>query len=788
MGKSKVVSQASDRSVPAIASAMRPALSPWLGACGLVALVVAAYVPVWQAGYVWDDDAHITDNTTLRDLSGLRRIWLQPHATPQYYPLVHTTFWCEYHLWGLHPLGYHLSNVLLHAVNALLLWCVLRRLGLPAAWWLAGLFALHPVHVESVAWVTERKNVLSALCYLGSLLAWLRCWQEDESQPRRAGWPFYGMSLLLFLCALLSKTVTCSLPAVFLLLRWWKQGRVSRGYALATLPFFVLGLPLALHTMALEKTHVGAHGAEWSWSVVERGLIAGRVLWFYAGKLLFPWRLAFMYPRWQVSASSWWQYLFPAAVLALLLALYVGRRRLGRGPLVAVLFFIGTLVPALGFFNVYPMRYSFVADHFQYLASIGVLVLAGAGCQYLLARWSVPQRGVVGGAVLTILGILTWQQARVYHDALTLWNDTLAKNPNCWMAYMNRAKAHLELGQADEALADCAHAVEVKPDLREGHGLAGAYAGRGDAYRDLGQKQQALDDYNRALALEPDVAEVYGSRGLVYDQLGDTAQAIRDYNRAIELKSTEPDVYVNRGTAYQKMGEMPRALADFTRAIELKAARPEAPGLALASIYADRGATYQSLGQAAQAFDDLNRAIELEPDLANAYTNRGLTYQLTGQFQQALADHDRALELRPDYADAYVNRGTVYRNLDQVPQALADFTRAIEVKPDGAVAYYNRGNLYLQLARLQEAIADCTRAVELQPTLAQAYSARGIAHQKLGHLDQAIADYTRALELKPDYAVAYKNRAIAYRQAGQPEQAYQDYQHARILQEYGLAR
>jgi len=468
----------------------------WLGACGLVLLVLAAYAPVWRAGYIWDDDAHIINNSTLHNLPGLRRIWLQPHATPQYYPLVHTTFWCEYHLWGLHPLGYHLTNVLLHAANALLLWCLLRRLGLPGAWWIAGLFALHPVHVESVAWVTERKNVLSAFCYLLSFLAWLRCWPAEESRPRQARpraalhWIFYGLSLLLFLCALLSKTVTCSLPVMFLLVRWWKQGRVSRGYALAIVPFLALGLPLALHTVSLEKYHVGAIGEEWSWSYAERALIAGRALWFYAGKLLFPWRLTFMYPRWQISGTAWWQYLFPAGVLAVLTALYVWRRRLGRGPLVAVLFFIVTLVPALGFFNVYPMRYSFVADHFQYLASVGLLVLAGAASHAVLARMSSSGRGLVCGLGLTCLGVLTWQQARVYRDTLTLWNDTLAKNPNCWMAYNNRGVARLKLGQAEEALDDFAHGTALQAGVLHTHGLAGAYLARGDAYRELGQNRQ----------------------------------------------------------------------------------------------------------------------------------------------------------------------------------------------------------------------------------------------------------------------------------------------------------
>jgi len=743
--------------------------------------VLAAYAPVWRAGYIWDDDFHITNNSTLHSLPGLRRIWFQPHATPQYYPLVHTTFWCEYHLWGLHPLGYHLTNVLLHAANALLLWCVLRRLGVPGAWWIAGLFALHPVHVESVAWVTERKNVLSAFCYLLSFLAWLRCWPMEESRPRPArGWIFYGLSLLLFLCALLSKTVTCSLPVMFLLVRWWKQGRLSRAYALALVPFLALGLPLALRTVSLEKYHVGAIGDDFSWSHAERVLIAGRALWFYAGKLVWPWRLMFIYPRWQISATSWWQYLFPAAVVAVLLGLYVWRQRLGRGPLVAVLFFIGTLVPALGFFNVYPMRYSFVADHFQYLASVGLLVLAGAAGHAILGRWSCARRRLVAGLTLALVAALTWQQARAYHDMLTLWNDTLAKNPGCWMAYMNRAKAYLALGQADQALADFTRASALKQDINKACGRAAAYMYRGDAYRDLDQKQQAINDYSRAIALAPDVAEVYANRGLAYQHLGQMARAIDDYTRAIELQPDMPGTYTDRGTAYQESGQMPQALADFTKAIALKSNLIGAPDLA--GAYADRGMAYQLLGQAPQALSDYSRAIELQPDLAGAYTNRGLVYQFLGQLQQAVAEHNRAIDLNPEYAEAYANRGSAYQLMGQMKEALADFTRAVELKPDYAVAYYNRGNLCLQLGQPQQAIADCARAIERRPGLAQAYGTRGTAYHQLGQLQQAIRDYTRALELKPDYAVASNNLALAYRQLGRPDLASQEDRPGQVLQ------
>jgi protein O-mannosyl-transferase len=742
VGKGSVPSRQFGQSLSALPTAPAvPVVPAWLRACGLVMLALAAYAPVWHAGFIWDDDDHVTANSTLRSLSGLRRIWFETQATPQYYPLVHTTFWCEYHLWGLHPLGYHLTNLLLHAGNALLLWCVLRRLGVPGAWWAAALFAVHPVHVESVAWITERKNVLSTLCYLGSFLAWLRFWPPEDSRPRPGGgWIFYGLALLLFAGALLSKTVTCSLPAAFLLVRWWKQGRLSIRDGLVTAPFFVLGVPLALQTVFLEKSHVGAVGDEWTWSYVERVLIAGRAVWFYAGKLAWPQRLTFIYPRWQICATSWWQQLFPAAVVAVLLALYAWRRRLGRGPLVAVLFFVGTLIPALGFFDVYPMRYSFVADHFQYLASIGLLVLAGAAIHWLLINRSRMARCVAGGSLLALLGALTWQQARVYHDdLLTLWNDTLAKNPGCWMAYTNRGKAYVKLGQAERALDDFTHWGELHSVPNVTRGPAGAYVARGDAYRELGQAQQAANDYTHAIELEPDVAATYTSRGLVQ----------------------------------QHLGQLPQAIADYTRAIELK---PDS-----AEPYTDRGIVYQMLGQTQQAISDHTRAIELQPDLADAYANRGASYQQLGQLQQALADFTRAIELKPDSAEAYYNRANVFLKMKQAQAAIHDCTRALELQPDLAFAYGTRAQAYQQLGQLEEAIADYTSAIGLKPDYAQAYTCRAMAYQQSGQSERALQDCTQALALQPNLPVLYFNRAFLYYTLQQYQAASSDIQRGQEL-------
>ncbi len=338
----------------------------------LIVATLAAYVPAMQGGFIWDDDDYVTDNAALRSLAGLAAIWLQPGAVPQYYPLTFTSLWLDYQLWGVAPAGYHVVNVLLHGTNAVLVWLVLRRLALPGAWLAAMVFALHPVHVESVAWITERKNVLSGAFYLGALLAYLRFAGLGAPAAEAERWRSYALAVALFVCALLSKTVTCTLPAVILLLLWWKRGRVTRAEASATVPLFVVGACLALVTIWMERTHVGAQGAAWLLSPIDRALIAGRAVWFYAATLAWPHPLTFVYPRWEIDAGAWWQYLFPLAAAAVTALLFFARARIGRGPLVAVLCFGVTLAPALGFVDVYPMRYSFVADHYQYLASVAV--------------------------------------------------------------------------------------------------------------------------------------------------------------------------------------------------------------------------------------------------------------------------------------------------------------------------------------------------------------------------------------------------------------------------------
>ncbi len=344
----------------------------FIGAVVIVLMTVICYVPAMRGGFIWDDDENVTRNMVLRSWSGLAEIWTNPRSTQQYYPLTHTSFWIQYQLWDLNPFAYHLANIFLHSLNAIILWFVLRRLSVPGAWFAAAVFAVHPVHVESVAWITERKNVLSGAFYFASMLAYIRFAGLDDlpKVPR-----YYWLALGLFVCALLGKTATATLPAALLILLWWKRDRLTLRDILPLIPLFILGIGMGLLTGHLEKHHVGAVGEEWNIPIINKILIAGRIPWFYAGKLIWPAPLIFNYPRWHINPLDIWQYIYPIGVIVLIVFLWVLRNIIGKAPLAAVLYFGATLVPALGFFNVYFMRYSYVQDHFQYLASVGVIAL-----------------------------------------------------------------------------------------------------------------------------------------------------------------------------------------------------------------------------------------------------------------------------------------------------------------------------------------------------------------------------------------------------------------------------
>src|SRR6266436_3039651 len=327
----------------------------------LAALTILVYRPAWNGGFLWDDDAYVTNNDLLTASDGLRRIWFSLDSPSQYFPLVYTTFRIERALWGLNPSGYHWVNLLLHVANALLVWRALARLNVLGAWLAGAVFALHPVQVESVAWITERKNVLMGFFFLLTLLAWVAFVDQRTKRP----WLFYVLALILYLLALSAKTTACTLPAALFLILWLENQRISWKRIFQIVPFVVLGLSMGSLAIWWERYHQGTSRAIFTFlNPIERILVASRAVWFYLSKLIWPSKLTFIYPRWDIASTHLLDYVWLLAGLIGCMVIYFLRRDLGRSIEVAAAFFVATLGPVLGFIMLYTFRYTFVADHY----------------------------------------------------------------------------------------------------------------------------------------------------------------------------------------------------------------------------------------------------------------------------------------------------------------------------------------------------------------------------------------------------------------------------------------
>ena len=543
---------------------------------GLAIIVLAtliAYIPAIRADFIWNDNTYVYQNRLLAEpsLANLGKIWSLQIAhrpdgqkywapyTEQYYPIVFTTFWLESQLWtNTNPCGFHVVNILLHAANAVLVWFICRRLGFAWGFFAGLVFALHPVEAESVVWITERKNVLSGLFYFLALLAYLRF---DRDRNLR----FYFAALICFILALLSKTVTCTLPAALLLLLWLRHKRLPWRDVPRLIPFLVIGAALGLLTAYLERHSVGATGAEWQIHFWQRCVIAGRAIFFYLCKLLWPANLSFIYPRWEATHFSILELFWPLAAAALTVALWYWRKTLSLGVLVAWSCFVITLFPALGFFDVYPFRYSFVADHFQYLASVFAIALfVGLAHRvykrfqpkpFSFSKFSVLPT-MLAAAVLCLLAGATYIQASTYIDARTLWQHTTRINPQARMAWNNLGAIHLEKGNLPQAETCFRKALELRPDYAPGQVNYAAVLIRQGTYA------KAVEHLLRAIELQHDHVAAHLNLAKVYAQVRKYELAISTYKRTIALANASPLAADRRGRRIEALSDLSGVYAE----------------------------------------------------------------------------------------------------------------------------------------------------------------------------------------------------------------------------------
>ena len=681
----------------------------------LLCAIVTAYLPALNGGMLWDDSGHVT-GVALQPFHGLWRIWLEPGATQQYYPLLHTAFWIEHRLWGDNVLGYHLTNITLHALSSLLVVAIVRRLSLPGAWLAGFIFALHPVSTESVAWISEQKNTLSTVFYVSSALCYLRFDNDRKTRSR------YFIALALYVMALLTKSVTATLPVTLLIVLWWERGGLAWKRDVAPLlPWLAVGAASGALTAWVERTYIGAAGASFDLTIVQRFLLAGRVIWFYLSKLFWPSNLIFIYPHWDIDTAAPWQYAFPLAALALAGTLWAASRktsaRIARGAFAGFLCFTAALIPALGFVNVYPFIYSYVADHFQYQACLAIIVPCAAGMTLGIARLPaslIRLAPVAACLLLATLGWLTWQQSTMYRDSETLYRETIARNPASWMAYDNLGIILVhKAGGAPEAIRLFEKALEVRP-------------GYADAHLNLGS--------------------------VLFDMPGRRPEAIANYREAVRLSQGVENYHTALASALAEMPNGPNdAAGEYQSAVQLQPGDASAH-FALANILARKPDQLNS------AIAEYRATIAIQPDNAEAHTNLGsMLLRTPGGANDAVAGFREALRIRPHYAEAHYNLGTVLSDMPgRISEAIAEYEAALRDRPDYPEAHCNLGIALADIpGRLPDAIEQFKAALATNPNMYEAQYAWGMALVDVpGKRPEAIAHFREALRARPDFEPA----------------------------------
>ena len=710
---------------PTFATPMLARFWPPLAGLALVGAAALSFLPaILWGGFVWDDVEHIPGESALLDWDGLRRIWFAPREVqePHYRPLVYTSFWLEHKLWGFDPAGFHLVNVLLHGFNALLLWRILSRFAVPGAWLVAAVFAVHPLHVESVAWTIERKDVLSGLFYLGCVWAWLPFLGRDPplaaGAARRGPGPGrYCLALALLAAGMLAKNMVVTLPAALLILHWWRSGRVTLRQMLLLAPFFVVAAGLVAVDLWQVTTNTPA---AFGHTPVERLLIAARAAWFYVGMLAWPADLAVIYPRWSVHAGDWAAWAGVAAWAGILAALWRWRSRLGRGPLAAVLFYGVTLSPTLGFVDHTYMLFSYVADRYQYLAGIGVLALvlgaATVGVKRLPRQWRVGAGGAATLA-LALLATLTWRQASVYSDNVTFFRHVISVNPEAVGAHLNLADALVTEQRFEEAAAAARIAVRQRPDSADAHVNLGVALGQ------LERFEEAERHFREGARLAPAESGPLANLGVLLSRWNRPDEAEAALQQALAIEPGNLDALGNLAKLQTRHAQPDVALATYERLIER--------GGANAAALAAKG-------------DLLHRLQRLEDALA--------------AWRQALAANPPP----PTALALHLSIGRAVWAVSESPDAAArHFEAALSISPRQPGALSDLASMRIVQERYEDAARLLRRAIELTGGGARQHAGLGYALYRLGNIDEAVESLEQALVLDPTSAEARRHLAAA---------------------------
>ncbi len=712
----------------------------------LPALIIAGaifgiYAPALHGGWVRDDLFYLPGNVLRDDPDWLWKLWFQPGSFVEYYPLQATLQGIQWRLWGNDTFGYHLTNVLLHLVSALLVWRLLAKFGLKFAWVGGLIFAVHPMQVESVATISEFKSTLSLPPFLLAMGAWID--YEEHRRPRD-----YGLALGCFVAAMLCKTPMPLSPAVMLLYAWWKRGRIGWDDLKASLPFWGVALVLAGVTYEAGQDFAQTYLNEQAvviGGVFQHLALAGMSAAFYLGRCFWPVDPLPLYPLWSLQPLTPWHWL-PWVGLGLAgFGLWSKRKSWGKHAILGLGFFFLFLAPFLGFIGISYMKTSWVSDHFLYIPLIGLIGLVVAAMDRLA---TCPPVSRLGGALLVALAILTmsWQSrlyAGMYHDSATLWSYQLQLDPQSWLARNNLGTDLVAHGKADEAMQQYQEALRLKPDE------AATQSNIGSVLLQTHRVPEAVQAYEEAVRFDPGYDKARYNLGNALALMGRNADAEVQLREALRLNPHYAMAHDGLGHLLMAHGQLDEAKDEFEQAVALD---PH-----LADAQASLGLILQQTGGLDGAVAHEEEALRLNPRLPGLRSHLGVALAQSGQMPAALDMLESAVQADPKDVESRVNLGLILTQQGKLPEAIMQLQEAVKLKPDLALGYYSLGQAFLQSDRNEEAIAEFKQALVLQPNFVPAYNALGIALASTGHKPQAMEAFRQALQIDPHNANARAN-------------------------------